>query len=464
VAHLRDISQQQAVLNRMQRLETLSHLQREVATTELDLDARRQTVAEVAMDVTGADSAVVEEADGDEMVYCAVAGDAHEQKGLRLPIADSISGLAYRERASQLVRDTDEDSRVPLKEQARAVGFRSGILAPLIYRDRTYGVLKVVAREPDRFDEEQRLLLELASGVLAASLYNAFEYHHELERRGMLLDALPAYISYIDADHRYQEVNTVYEQRFGLTADEIRGKRVSDLLGAEGYRRLRPYLEAAVRGERVSYEMEIPFADGDSRTLFGDYVPDSDVSGEVRGLYAIVRDVTDVRLAHSDYLTGLVNRREFEEQARRLVAVAERYESDLSLIMVDIDRFKEINDRHGHLAGDAVLKGLAELFRDVLRRSDIAGRWGGDEFGVLLPQTDIARAQDLAGRLCRAVRDRQNHQPEGEERFPEVGELTVSAGVAALASGEALEDLLRRADYALYQAKREGRNRVQSAS
>jgi diguanylate cyclase (GGDEF)-like protein len=210
--------------------------------------------------------------------------------------------------------------------------------------------------------------------------------------------------------------------------------------------------------------MEIPFADGETRTLFGDYVPDRDTSGRIHGLFAIVRDVTDVRLAQSDYLTGLVNRREFEEQARRLVAVAERYDSTLSLIMVDIDRFKEINDRHGHLAGDAVLKGLAELFRTVLRKSDIAGRWGGDEFGILLPQTDIARAREFAARLCRALRERQAQQPEGEDGFPDVGEVTVSAGVAALATGEELDDLLGRADDALYQAKREGRNRVHSAS
>jgi diguanylate cyclase (GGDEF)-like protein/PAS domain S-box-containing protein len=253
---------------------------------------------------------------------------------------------------------------------------------------------------------------------------------------------------------RYREVNAEYEKLFGLPAEQIRGQRVADLLGAEGLERIRPHLEAAFRGERVSYETTVPFADGEDRMLQGDYLPHTGRNGEVFGLYAIVRDITDTRNAQTDYLTGLASRRAFEHQGHRLVTVAQRYSQPLSLIMADIDHFKAINDEWGHQRGDQVLTDLARLIQETVREADLSGRWGGEEFVLLLPATAPQAAEILAERLRTALAQRD---------FGIGRAVTASLGVAGLQRGQALTDLHAVADGALYRAKRAGRNRVVTA-
>jgi diguanylate cyclase (GGDEF)-like protein/PAS domain S-box-containing protein len=447
----RDVTRRRAEAVQLRQLEALTRLQREVATGSLDMEHLRQRVAEVALEVTGADGAVVAEAEGSDMVYRAGAGAGVAQVGMRLPVAESVSGLAHRRNTSLLCRDATSDARLPRPEEARQLGFASGVVVPLTHEQRTYGVLKVFAREPGRFGEEDRQLLELGSGVVAATLHRAADYASEVGRRGLLLDAIPALISYIDRDRRYQEVNAAYEQLFGMSAEAIRGHYLWELAGEEGYERIRPYVEAALRGERVSYENEVPLATAEPRTYRGDYLPHIGRDGSVLGLYAIVRDITDSRQAQTDYLTGLVNRREFEREGARLLAVGQRYEEPLSLVMVDVDRFKAINDRLGHLAGDAILQAVAGVIREISREADLAGRWGGEEFVLLLPATDGPGAGQLAERLRLAVAD---------TAFPGGHRVTASLGVATATFDDDLHSLQARADRALYAAKHSGRNRV----
>lgn len=160
-------------------------------------------------------------------------------------------------------------------------------------------------------------------------------------------------------------------------------------------------------------------------------------------------------LARTDALTGLMNRRAFSEAADRELARAERYKLPLSLCILDVDHFKRVNDTHGHAAGDAVLVGLAKTLRSMARRSDLTGRWGGEEFVLLFPQTADAGARIAAERVRRAV---------AEAKFPSpVGELsvTVAIGVAGARPPYTLEDATANADKALYAAKSRGRNRVE---
>jgi diguanylate cyclase (GGDEF)-like protein len=161
------------------------------------------------------------------------------------------------------------------------------------------------------------------------------------------------------------------------------------------------------------------------------------------------------QLADLDALTGLHNRRFFHETLSRECARAHRYERKLSLIIFDLDDFKEINDRIGHLAGDSVLAETAERVRGVVRTADVACRVGGDEFGVILPESSLEDADQLYRRIQNAVSTR----PIGQ-----AGKLYLSAGVAELRAEDDPVAFFQRADEALYRAKETGKGRVVSAN
>ena len=158
------------------------------------------------------------------------------------------------------------------------------------------------------------------------------------------------------------------------------------------------------------------------------------------------------QLAIRDTLTGLYNRRKLDESFAVEAARAERYSRPLSVIMLDIDHFKTINDTHGHPVGDTVLVETAKRLLAALRTSDIAGRWGGEEFLIICPETPLDTAVPLAERLRRDYESCD---------FSMAGRLTASFGVAAHGKGDRVEDVLLRVDEALYRAKQNGRNRVE---
>ena len=160
------------------------------------------------------------------------------------------------------------------------------------------------------------------------------------------------------------------------------------------------------------------------------------------------------QLADLDALTGLHNRRYFHDTLAREVARAHRYDRRLALIIFDLDDFKAINDRIGHLAGDAVLADAADVVRSVVRSADIACRVGGDEFAVILPESGMQEAEQLYSRLQQALEQR----PAGE-----VGRIHLSAGVAELAQGDDSRAFFERADDALYGAKEAGKGRAMTA-
>jgi diguanylate cyclase (GGDEF)-like protein/PAS domain S-box-containing protein len=162
------------------------------------------------------------------------------------------------------------------------------------------------------------------------------------------------------------------------------------------------------------------------------------------------------RRAYTDYLTGLANRRHFLEQAESELVRTLRYGRELSILMLDVDRFKQVNDTYGHKVGDIVLQRLSTVCRATLRNIDVAGRMGGEEFAVLLPETGNEQAMDAAERLRAAIAAAQVTLASGLPlRF------TASIGVATLGEKDANVDmLLNQADQALYRAKSEGRNRV----
>jgi diguanylate cyclase (GGDEF)-like protein/PAS domain S-box-containing protein len=186
--------------------------------------------------------------------------------------------------------------------------------------------------------------------------------------------------------------------------------------------------------------------------------------GSPRGYSLILRDVTDRRDAHEalrrsvdcDHLTGLANRRAFFEAAELELQRWRRFPRPLSVVMIDADHFKAVNDRHGHAAGDAVLRHLAAGLGATFRAMDVVARVGGEEFLVLLPGTSADGALAVARRLCTAI------EAQAVEVDGTTVRYTVSAGVAAMDDGiDGLDALIQRADAALYAAKAAGRNRAE---
>lgn len=158
------------------------------------------------------------------------------------------------------------------------------------------------------------------------------------------------------------------------------------------------------------------------------------------------------RMAAEDSLTGLYNRRIINELIQYEIERSERYKKGFSIIIVDIDFFKRVNDRHGHLAGDELLKKFAHILQDTIRHTDKVGRWGGEEFVVLCPETKPEGAESLANKIREKIES---------TTFNDFGKQTASFGIACYQQGSTLDSMISHADEALYTAKNSGRNRVE---
>jgi diguanylate cyclase (GGDEF)-like protein/PAS domain S-box-containing protein len=233
----------------------------------------------------------------------------------------------------------------------------------------------------------------------------------------------------------------------------------------------RPRVEAefvacsAPSADRLAVECRLAMKDGRWRwTLARGRVTRHDADGRPLQMAGTVSDIAErkvleaelLRLATTDPLTGAANRRRFLEQMEMELARVKRHGKPAAFLMADIDHFKEVNDAHGHAVGDAVIQHLAELARKRLRRSDLFARLGGEEFGILLPETDLAAARGFADLFRRQAADAPMQSAKGAIS------ITISVGVSELDPSDASPDpVLSRADKALYRAKEGGRNRVE---
>ena len=189
---------------------------------------------------------------------------------------------------------------------------------------------------------------------------------------------------------------------------------------------------------------------------------DVEVDGQTM-LQALVRDISERKcmeeklrmLALTDPLTGVDNRRSFLEKGKRELVRSHRYQHSLAFLMLDVDHFKSINDTYGHQAGDLVLKALATHCQKMLRHNDLLGRLGGEEFALLLPETNLSKAREVGERIRQALENLVVDYEDQAIRF------TVSLGLSvAQNDSDTLMNVMSRADAALYRAKAEGRNRL----
>jgi diguanylate cyclase (GGDEF)-like protein/PAS domain S-box-containing protein len=267
----------------------------------------------------------------------------------------------------------------------------------------------------------------------------------------------------ISVDGMITDVNEATVQATGMPRSLLVGSDFSSYF-TEPERARAGYREVFAKGYVTDYPLSLRHVSGRVTEVLYNASVYRNARGEVAGAFAAARDITErrklerelERQAHIDMLTDLNNRRHFLELAELELARARRHNEPLSLLMMDLDHFKQVNDRYGHHVGDAVLQKLAELCRHTFRAIDIVGRLGGEEFAALLPETPIEQALEVAERLRAAV-DGAGVTVEGGAPV----HFTISVGVAAFGAQEAtIEAALKRADAALYQAKNAGRNRV----
>jgi diguanylate cyclase (GGDEF)-like protein/PAS domain S-box-containing protein len=287
----------------------------------------------------------------------------------------------------------------------------------------------------------------------------------------------------MDRNYQVDVWNTFMENRSGRIPEDVRGKSFFELfpdvdeawfrrkvenvatLGTPSFTiwEQRPYLLRFKNYQPITGQEDFMYQ---NTTL----LPLKGLDGRIQQICLIIYDVTDVatnrrqlqaankelrRLSSTDRLTGLYNRGHWEEMLRQEYARHKRYDSNTALVMFDIDHFKKINDTYGHQVGDAVIQQTADIIRENMRDADVAGRYGGEEFVVLLPDTDRQGAMMFAERLRESVAAYEVKHEQHSIRF------TISLGVADLSrptTGYA--QLIEWADTALYASKAGGRNKV----
>ncbi|MGD8926449.1 MAG: diguanylate cyclase [Thioalkalispiraceae bacterium] len=263
-------------------------------------------------------------------------------------------------------------------------------------------------------------------------------------------------------------VNPAFESLMGYDANEVLGASPDILNGRGTDRQTRYRIRKAMRnGKGIRTELLKYNKVGKGYWMDINIIPLVDENGKVTHFASIERDLSRykrmesqlISMALFDSLTGALSRPAFMEQASKELSRSMRFHRPLSVMMIDIDHFKSINDNYGHAAGDNVLQIFVEAIQEVIRSTDFLGRVGGEEFALLLPDTSARAAYHLAER----VRERITKYPylAGDMLI----EVTASLGVAEYQSLDGdIKSVLNRADEALYQAKQAGRNRVNIAA
>ena len=265
------------------------------------------------------------------------------------------------------------------------------------------------------------------------------------------------------------ERNPQWGHMLGYTFEELQhtAQQWADFVHPHDRERAWASIFDVVEGRSAAHKLEYRMLhkDGSIRWILDQAkVMQRDGHGKATRMCGTHTDITERKLleeelrrqAHVDYLTGIYNRRHFMERAEQELSRAHRYAKPLSMLMLDIDHFKQINDCHGHKVGDTVLKAVADLSQATFRDVDIVGRLGGEEFAALLPETDQPAALEAAERLRATIANARIPLPGA----PPVS-FSVSIGVSSMDSPEDnIDALLQRADKALYKAKDSGRNRV----
>jgi diguanylate cyclase (GGDEF)-like protein/PAS domain S-box-containing protein len=455
-----------------QRLERIVETQRDIAAAGVDREAVMQLVVDRSMALTGADAGMVSLIDGDELVIGAAAGRAAGLVGNRRRLEDSIVRHAIAARDTLLIERTEDDPRLNRTLQAK-VGDLSHICVPLFAGDRPVAALSVMqSSETDRLGEEERRTLELLAVALASAVSRAAEFEAKREQvealarfEATFAGALTGMVM-TDLDGRILDANPAFQELIGMDAAQLAGGHMTELVHPEDRELvLSDFLSSPEEADQLRLDHRFVRPDGEVRWVDASVSFVRDVDGRRSFAVSMIQDVTQRREAEAallaqaelnehqalhDALTGLANRTLFRDRIDHAVKAAHRTGGRAAVLLMDLDRFKEINDSLGHAAGDELLVELGARLETALRASDTVARLGGDEFGVLLPDPtvpdDVLRVVE---RMRTAI-----EEPVIVQGLPL--SLEASIGIAVYPEdGADVETLLQRADVAMYQAKDE---------
>lgn len=312
-----------------------------------------------------------------------------------------------------------------------------------------------------------------------------FVYINFRKQQQKLIDAKEKYASIVedlgenffayrmDADLKFVYLSKNMEKILGISPKDVLGKSFEGMLEwtrdsiEVGTKSLAAYYKGQQHSDLTMMSFIHPRSGEERFIRIADHAV-VDRSGNLLWIEGILEDITErinaektlhekklelEKLATTDILTGSYNRYSIMEQIKEEIHRHKRKEEAFSIIMYDFDHFKQINDNFGHIAGDHVLKEATKAIRQVIREIDKIGRYGGEEFLILLPFSDLSNALEVAQRVKDAV---------AFYHFEDVGQVTISLGVAQYDKNESLESLLKRVDEKMYQSKYSGRNKVTS--
>ena len=419
-----------------------------------------------------------------------------------LTIGTGLIGTAAQNKRLVYVPDVSKDPRYIKTIETT----RSEIAVPLVVRDEVVGVLDCQSEQLNFFDPDTIDLLRIFSTQASVAIQNARLYSLE-QRKAAQLEAINHIArqttAVLDINELLGKVSSFVLQAFPVDHVAIYLKEADHFVFLEHRGRLTPIeaagcsfpMSAGLTGRAVSTEK--PVLENDVQNA-KDYIPGFKETrselciplqsfGETMGVLCLesartnafdpadlpaLESVADIcanaiqnaryvqrvkHMAYVDGLTGIYNRRFFETRIEEEIERARRYQGAMSVIMFDIDHFKRLNDEFGHLLGDDVMRQVSNLFTQNLRKADVACRYGGEEFAIIVPETTGEDAYAVADKLRRVI---------GQTPFPGVPRsVTVTAGIASYpVNGTSRDELVKAADEALYAGKQAGRNTVVTAS
>ncbi len=461
----------------MQRVTILYDASQAVLST-FDLDEVLNQVLEVVRDYFHLQSGSILLLDEktQQLTVRAHFGDPVLPEDLSVPFGKGIAGAAAKARRPIYSPDVNSDPQY----QGHYAATRSELAIPLMVRDEVVGVLDCHSNRPESFDHETVDLLMLFATQASIGLQNA-KLYSQVQRRAAQLEAINAIakrttveldlkelldrlctqlpnsfpVEHVSIFLRDEDGNLVLRAQQGTSPIPM---KIGDALpeghpvtaAGEGREELR--LPLVSFGENLGL-LACVTRQGES-ILPNDRQALESVADILATATQNARYVDRVRqLAFRDGLTGIFNRRYFESRLIEEITRAARYGAGVSILMVDLDQFKRVNDEFGHMLGDDVLRTVSGIFLRTLRKVDVVCRYGGEEFAIILPATPGGSAYIVADKIRRAVAGAQH---------PGVSTpVTISVGVAEFpANGITRDDIVRAADAALYKAKQSGRNQV----